>query len=202
MELEYALSRSGGGRSTPLLLRKSSSGSSVLAARPLLDDVVIELFNQFGLKEATVRTYAASPAFVVTDGRIRLRREDETVEVNDRIASAPGLYLRPTVAWCFTSPVDADVLRGSGRSIPNPLSVAVGVRPGGAQDFSAGDLGRVRVSWSATAVTGAAHRVDTCDRRALSAPSSVTCCDSCSIRRQRPLMGRWCLGRHCRLSPD
>lgn len=122
----------------------------------VLDDVVIELFNQFGLKEGTVRAYAASPAFVVAGGRIRVRREDEPVQVNDRIASAPGLYVRADGCVVFHFQVDADVLRGSGRSIPNPLSVALGVRPGDARDFSAGGVGRVRVSWPATAVTGAA----------------------------------------------
>ena len=122
----------------------------------VLDDVVIELFNHFGLKEGTVRAYAASPAFVVNDGMIRLRGRDEEIAVNDRVASAEGLYLRPDGCVVFHLPVDADVLRGSGRSIPNPLSVTVGVRPGDVRDFSTGAQGRVRVSWPATAVTGAA----------------------------------------------
>lgn len=122
----------------------------------VLDDVVIELFNQFGLKEATVRGYAASPAFVVTNGVIRLRRNDEQILVNDQVSSAAGLYLRPDGCVVFHLPVDADVLRGSGRSIPNPFSVAVGVRPGDVRDFRAGERGSVRMSWPMTTTTGAA----------------------------------------------
>ena len=120
-----------------------------------LDDVVISLFNEFGLKEATVRAYAASPAFVVTNGVIRMRRNDEEFVVNDRVASARGLYVRADGCVVFHLPIDGDVLRGSGRSIPNPLSVALGVRPGDVRSFDAGDV-QVRVSWPATATTGAA----------------------------------------------
>jgi hypothetical protein len=155
MDLRYALTDWG--------LEEYSTASQEIAERiqraggqAVLADVVIELMNQFGLKEGTVRAYAASPAFVVTNGMIRLRREDEIVEVNDRVASAAGLYLRSDGCILFHIKVDADLLRGSGRSIPNSLAVVVGVRPSGVKDFSAGDLGRVRVSWSATALTGAA----------------------------------------------
>jgi hypothetical protein len=120
-----------------------------------LDHVVIELFNQFGLKESTIRAYAASPAFVVTNGRIRLRREDEVIPVNDRVASAPGLYRGPD-GIIYHLRVDADLLRGSGRSIPSPLAVAIGVLPGGTRDFLSGAGGRVRVTWPSATVTGAA----------------------------------------------
>lgn len=127
-----------------------AGGEAVLA------DVIIELVNQFGLKESTVRAYASTPAFVVYDGKIRLRREHEPVEVNDRVMSAAGLYVRADDSVIYHLQVDADVLRGSGRSIPNPLSVAVGVRPGGFREFSAGTLGPIRITWPSTAVTGAA----------------------------------------------
>lgn len=120
-----------------------------------LNDVVITLFDEFGLKEATVRAYAASPAFVVTDGMIRLRRSDEEFIVNDRIASARGLYVRPDGCIIFHLPIDDDVLRGSGRSIPNSLSVALGVQPGDARSFDA-EVVEIRVSWPTTAITGAA----------------------------------------------
>lgn len=120
-----------------------------------LDDVVITLFNEFGLKESTVRAYAASPAFVVTDGVIRMRRNFEEFVVNEHIASARGVYLRPDGCVVFHLPIDGDVLRGSGRSIPNSLSVALGVRPNDARSFDAGTT-HIRVSWPATAITGAA----------------------------------------------
>ncbi len=155
MELEYALSEweweEYSTAAQEIVERIERAGGEAV-----LDDVVIELFNQFGLKESTVRTYAASPAFVVTDGIIRLRRTDEEFSVNDRVASAEGLYLRPDGCVVFHLPVDADVVRGSGRSIPNPLSVALDVRPGDVREFSVGERGRVRISWPATATTGAA----------------------------------------------
>lgn len=154
MQLEYALAEWG--------WEEYSTAAKEIAERiersggeANLDDVVISLFNEFGLKEATVRAYAASPAFVVTDGLIRMRRSDEEFVVNDRIASAQGLYVRADGCVVFHLLVDGDVLRGSGRSIPNPLSVALGVRPGDVRSFDAGDV-QVRVSWPATATTGAA----------------------------------------------
>jgi hypothetical protein len=121
----------------------------------LLEDIVVELFNQFGLKESTVRSYAASPAFIVAEGRIRLRGEDEVVHVNDRIASAPGLYLAIDGVVIYHARVDADLLRGSGRSIPSPLAVALGVRPGGTREFATGTGGRLRVVWQRTSTAGA-----------------------------------------------
>lgn len=122
----------------------------------VLTDIIIELSNQFGLKESTIRAFAATPAFVLKSGRIRLRDEDEPKEVNDRISSAKGLYVRPDGCVVFNIQVDEDVLRGSGRPIPNPLAVALGVLPGTTRDFSAGDVGRIRVSWPITSTTGAA----------------------------------------------
>jgi hypothetical protein len=127
-----------------------SGGEAALA------DIVEELSSQFGLKENTIKAYAASPAFVLTKGRIRIRGEHEPIAVNDRVASAAGLYLREDECVVFNLQVDADVLRGSGRSIPNPLAVALGVLPGVKKDFSAPGSGHVRISWSRTTVTGAA----------------------------------------------
>lgn len=120
-----------------------------------LNDVMIALFNDFGLKEATVRAYAASPAFVVTNGVIRMRRSDEEYIVNSHIASAQGLYERPDGCFVFHLPVDRDVLRGSGRTIPNSLSAALGVRPGDVRSLNAGST-HIRVSWPTTSITGAA----------------------------------------------
>jgi hypothetical protein len=121
----------------------------------VLNDIVVDLVSQFGLKESTVRSYAASPAFVVAEGRIRLRGEDEVVRVNGRIASAPGLYLAFDGSVIYHARVDADLLRGSGRSIPSPLAVALGVRPGGTREFATSEGGRLRVLWQRTSTAGA-----------------------------------------------
>jgi len=154
LELEYALTEWG--------WEEYSSTAQEIAERieraggaTRLDDVVVELFDQFGLKESTVRAIASTPAFVIHDGVIRMRSVDEEIVVNDRIDAVQGLYVNPAGQVLWHLLVDHDVLRGSGRKLPNPVAVTLGVRPGGSFDFATNESGHVRITWPMTSNGGA-----------------------------------------------
>lgn len=119
-----------------------------------LEDVVSELVEQFGVSASSVRMYAGSPAFVVNNGRVLLRSPDEPYVPDERIERVRGLYLAPDGQVIVHDIVDKDVLRGSGRQMPEAAAALMGIRPGGRVDFDFSGESRIVVSWPATSVMG------------------------------------------------
>jgi hypothetical protein len=119
-----------------------------------LDDLIHEFVSTFGVSENSVRMYAAAPAFVLDNGRVRLRSESEPYEVDRRIERVPGLYVRPTGEVVLHDIVDRDVLRGSGRAFPEAAAAALGVMPGNRAAFLSDDGEELVISWPRTATTG------------------------------------------------
>lgn len=119
-----------------------------------VDELVAEFVGKFGVSETSVRMYAASPAFVLNEGFVRLRRDDEPYVADTRIARVRGLYLRQSGEVTVEICVDHDVLRGSGRQFYEAAAIALGVGPGERREFVFTDTTRIVVSWPATAVMG------------------------------------------------
>ena len=120
-----------------------------------LEDLVVDLVEHFGVSANSVRMYAHSPAFVVEDGMVRNRDENEAYHVNSEVSRVAGLYLdHDDVIYHLL--VDDDVLRGSGRRLPNAAAVALAVTPGRRRVFTHLDTGsEVVISWPVTATMGA-----------------------------------------------
>jgi DNA polymerase-3 subunit epsilon len=118
-----------------------------------LDDVVAELTTTFDVNPGSVRAFAEAPLFVIDDGMIRLRTDDEPYAVDQPVASVRGLYLRPDggIAMCVV--VDGEVLRGSGRGCPIAVAIHLGVRPGARRRLT-GPQGSLMVSWPITSAFG------------------------------------------------
>lgn len=119
-----------------------------------LEDMVIELVEQFGVSASSVRTYAGSPAFLLESGQVVLRPQDRPYVADDRIERVSGLYILPEGQVIVHDIVDKDVLRGSGRQFPEAAANALGMRPGGRADFDFAGEVRIVVSWPATSVMG------------------------------------------------
>lgn len=119
-----------------------------------IEDLVAELVEQFGVSENSVRMYVSSPAFVATDGLVRRRQADEAYRPDDRIDRVRGAYLRSDGAVIVQVPIDRDVLRGSGRQLPEPVAAALGLHPGGRQEFRSAKGRRVVLTWPDTSVMG------------------------------------------------
>jgi hypothetical protein len=124
-----------------------------------VSDLVLLLVDRFGVSENSVRSYVQTPRFRVEGGMVRLRGPHELYEVVASIAETRGCFqLSPArVAWLLT--VDADVLRGSGRSLPAAIAAFLGVRPGGERRLhlalqSQSTRTTVPVKWSLTSTGG------------------------------------------------
>ena len=119
-----------------------------------LAELQTRLAAQFHISPASVSMYAAAPIFHVEHGRIDLRGALEAYQPRNQPWTVPGLYLssRGLVIWHVD--VDHDILRGSGRSIPNEVGLACGLTLNASVDFT-GPTGVVRMRWPETSHVGA-----------------------------------------------
>lgn len=94
-----------------------------------LDHLLRTLCEQFGVAEASVRAYATEAPFVqMSDGRVAIGKGDAQVKLV-AIEDTRGCF-RAGSHWLLRVPVDYDVLRGSGRSVPPGVVQHIGLRPG------------------------------------------------------------------------
>lgn len=110
------------------------------------------LSEQFGISPNSVSMYSAAPLFVVEDGMIRLRGNEPFIPPNEP-STVWGLFRssRGQVIWHVE--VDHDILRGSGRKIPNELALAVGVGVGSSVAFAT-STDVVFLRWATTSHVG------------------------------------------------
>ena len=120
----------------------------------ILEDVVDELLATFSISESSIRQYAATPRFVREDGRIRLR-EHERIEVEEEDPlGVLGVYRPSPYRLRWAIPVNAEIIRGSGRGIPVALAVALGALPGEEQPYDWDDGIQLRVLWRLDSPSG------------------------------------------------
>lgn len=120
-----------------------------------LETVASEFAERYRVSENSVRAYAATPAFVIEDGVVRLRRDDEPLVVDARVRDARGVYLDAAQRVIVHLPVDTDVLRGSGRTFPTAASVELGIGIGDSVRFldPITDI-PVAIGWRSNSTTG------------------------------------------------
>ena len=84
-----------------------------------LDDIIHDLTSRFTIKEASIRVYAKTDAFVPTSpGSIRIRRDDEPVEEVVRpVSEIPGCFVK-SGRWVYRVAIDSKVVRGFSPQIP------------------------------------------------------------------------------------
>ncbi|MFM7270337.1 MAG: hypothetical protein ACKO2C_01720 [Actinomycetes bacterium] len=155
--LAYALAKWGweeySGVANEIMQRIERGGGSASLA-----EMVEEFTVEFGVQASSVRTFAATPAFVIEGDRVRLRRPNEPFAFERRIGSTPGLFTAPDGSVIFHVPVDGNVLRGSGSSLPPAAASRLGIEPGGSAEFIDESTGnRIPIAWSMTAVQGPTH---------------------------------------------
>jgi sigma-70-like protein len=121
--------------------------------RTRLDDVADELVRQFGVRRASVRVYAEAPMFVVEDGWVRLRGDEEPFEIEEHIASCKGVYQPSQDRLSIIVLVDRETVRGSSRVFPAGAAAILNVAPGRPRTF-VWDGGEIGVTWPASAAFG------------------------------------------------
>jgi hypothetical protein len=129
-ELEQAIERAGG--------------------RAELDELVDRFTVDFDVSANSVRSYATDRRFVRhPDGSIAMRGADDPEELPTAarpLGETAGAFLLDGV-WNLRIPVDADVLRGSGRGIRRSIAVAAGLEPDLVLGFTFDDGVEVTFSW-------------------------------------------------------
>ena len=118
-----------------------------------VDVVAEEIVNQFKVQRTSVLLYTAAPMFVVEGDQIRLRGDEEPVEVETALSMCSGAFRSSPDMLSLLVPVDSEVLRGSGRSMDGPIAAALGVVPGRPRTFRH-EHGELSVTWPTTAAFG------------------------------------------------
>lgn len=126
-----------------------------LSSGPMdLDDLAEELAQRYEVSAASVRMYGSAPMFKVTGNTIALRSMRDPFIPRDRPSKVKGLYRDRAAAisvWCLS--VDADMLRGSGRAVPQEIAVDLGIAPGARIDLAT-TSGDIPLSWSESSNQG------------------------------------------------
>jgi hypothetical protein len=87
--------------------------------------------ERFGIAPASVSMHATmNPLFVTANGTVRLRTYAEPYEPGTALTEPTNCFL-VAGCWALRLLVDHDVLRGSGRSIPEEFAIYVGLQPFG-----------------------------------------------------------------------
>ena len=117
-------------------------------------DLVETLAERFGLRNASVLSYTSVPRFVVADGCIHIRRPDEPFVPSRSLFIEPHVFLLEESRCAYRLPIDQDVLRGSGRPLPQGVAIWLGVLPGMRREFQFQDGDLLLVSWPDSALLG------------------------------------------------
>jgi len=116
-------------------------------------DLIATLVERFALREVSVKSYLCVPMFVLEGNTVRRRTGTDPFPGVAPVTETAGCYLHggETLSWRIE--VNADTLRGSGRSLPASIASWLGVTPG-SQRLLAADGDTVRITWPIASTTG------------------------------------------------
>jgi hypothetical protein len=116
-----------------------------MAPKNQLSDAVV---TRYGVSASSVSMYLATPRYITERRGVRLRTSQDEFEFEWSVERTPSLYRSLSGAIVWKVQVDGDVLRGSGRSIPEALAGWLNI--GLNEIVSFGDvIGRnLEITWS------------------------------------------------------
>jgi hypothetical protein len=121
-----------------------------------VNDLVRTLAGQFDLRSGSVVSYTTVPRFVVDNGRIHVRRASEPFVPTRTLFDEARAFLLAEHRCSYRIRVDGEVLRGSGRPLPQGVGAWLGVLPGTRRQFRFRDGDTLQVSWPESALLGPA----------------------------------------------
>ncbi|MEN3121153.1 sigma factor-like helix-turn-helix DNA-binding protein [Janibacter sp. LM] len=131
----------------PAMVERLTGGPVQLSA------LAQDLAEQFGVSTGSVLSYSGAPVFRVSDGIIELRPGDDPFVPVTAPVKVPGLYRHDTDRLAWHVRADHDILRGSGRAIPDEIAVFLdGSPPMAIQLRHAGT--DIPLAWAETSHTG------------------------------------------------
>ena len=126
------------------------------AGQPLPVHAVVEqLSSSFDVAENSVRAYASAPMFIVEDGKVRERTEDEPfVYPSNSLRRAQGVYRLGDRIVALLKQVDHDMLRGSGSPLGPAAGSILDIAINGYVTFSDGESASVAVTFPDSSIVG------------------------------------------------
>jgi len=121
-----------------------------------LHDLIQNLTERFGLRGSSIASYSSVPRFVVDSGRIHVRRPDEPFVPSRTLFNEAHAFLLEENRCSYRVRVDEDILRGSGRPLPQGVGSWLGVLPGMRREFHFRDGDVLLISWPDSALQGPA----------------------------------------------
>lgn len=112
-----------------------------------------DLSVRFGVSATSIHVYAGAPVFVVEGGQVRLRQDDEPFVPRNEPRRVRGLYRDSSDSFLWHLVADYDLLRGSGRAMPQEIAVLLGLEPGSRMVLT-NPVRDIPVSWLETSHTG------------------------------------------------
>jgi hypothetical protein len=119
-------------------------------------DLVQTITKQFNLRSSSVASYTTVPRFVVETDRIHVRQADEPFTPARTLFDEGRAFLLDENLCSYRVRVDDDVLRGSGRPLPQGIGAWLGVLPGMRREFRFQDDDILLISWPDSALLGPA----------------------------------------------
>ena len=119
-----------------------------------IDDVLERLHTDFGTIKSSARAYCDAPAFVIKDGWIRLRRDDEDYVYQGLVRDTAGVFSLGEGRVGLLFQVDQEILRGSGRPLGVAAGRILGIAPNDSLTFEAPDGTSLTVSFPDTTISG------------------------------------------------
>jgi hypothetical protein len=121
-----------------------------------VQDLVHTLTKQFDLRRSSVVSYTSVPRFVVDGDFIRVRRSDEPFVPTRTLFAEAHAFLLDDNCCSYRLQIDDEMVRGSGRLLPQGVGFWLGVFPGMRREFRFPDDDMLMVSWPDSALFGPA----------------------------------------------
>lgn len=119
------------------------------------DHLIAKLTSVYGVKENSVVAYISTPMFTKDKaGMVRVRDTELPIDVVTDITKTASCYQRPDGSWLWRVLVDKDIVRGSGKLVPNAFAQEVGCSLGDKIEVDTTE-GPLTFSWPLTSTTGA-----------------------------------------------
>ena len=128
----------------------------VETAQPVnIDDACVRIAQRFHVSEGSVRWYTEAPMFVIEGPCVRLRCEDEPYRFDYKpVRETRGVFVLGPQRVSIVLTVDTDMLRGSGRMLPNAAGGILGIEVNDDIEFTSDEGETIALTYPETSIVG------------------------------------------------
>ncbi len=126
------------------------------SSRPVnIEDACVEISKRFEVSEGSVRLYMDAPMFVIEGSFVRLRLEDEPFRFDYKpVRETRGVFALGSGRVSVVLTVDEDMLRGSGRMLPNAAGGVLKIEVGDEIELTSDEGETIALTYPASSNLG------------------------------------------------